>query len=531
MQIGAEQIGSCASLNAGGVSLTIPDSGIAFVASERSAKETLACGYYAVYAIAVVLAITIWLLPIHSPLWLDETGSYWQISDGLSHIWSRQVDSFAAYSYILWLSTKVFGTSEFALRIPSFLAMVAAVYLLYRVANELFNRELAMIAAIVFCVNPLVKFASIDVRPYAFGLLAINAAILILLRLSHGRSNWLAALFGFSAAGIIYFHYLFATILPGLVISWFLLRNRTVRHLWRQLGIAAVAFALALVPVVPGLLSVFRTSKTHIIEPAPKLAYLLWTLAPGWLLPAFVAIGFVAFLVVASKIKVDDSRAYFEGRNFLVSLSIALIPLLILFTVSTGTRIHVFVPRYRLAAIPGLALCWAFIAGRIRPPALRLILCALLVIGSIYECFTSPNPWQHDYTWKYALALAQKNASTDNAPVMICSEFIESNYDPMPLKSPKDSFLLAPLSYYKLNVPVVPLPREFNSETMRVGSQFLQQAGQKHERFLAMAHTPSYKTLDWLSQVASGAYSVSKLGVYDNIEVLEFSPRMQTGNK
>jgi hypothetical protein len=49
-----------------------------------------------------------------------------------------------------------------------------------------------------------------------------------------------------------------------------------------------------------------------------------------------------------------------------------------------------------------------------------------------------------------------------------------------------DSVVLTPLMYYKLTVPVVPLPRSLNDEAMRVGSRFLEDATQQHERFLAM---------------------------------------------
>ena len=88
--------------------------------------------------------------------------------------------------------------------------MLGAVYLLYLAARELFDRDLAIVAAIVFCLHPVsVAFEAIDARPYAFGVLATNAAILTLLRLRHNDSNWMAALFGFAAASVIWFQFLY----------------------------------------------------------------------------------------------------------------------------------------------------------------------------------------------------------------------------------------------------------------------------------------------------------------------------------
>src|SRR5581483_8938019 len=116
----------------------------------------------AIYATILAVAIAIWLVAVRAPLWLDETVSYWQIHRGFSQIASRQGLSFGAYSYLLWCASKLFGTSEVSLRIPSILAMLGAVYLLYRAARELFDDEIAVIAAVVFCLHPVVAFAAID---------------------------------------------------------------------------------------------------------------------------------------------------------------------------------------------------------------------------------------------------------------------------------------------------------------------------------------------------------------------------------
>jgi hypothetical protein len=95
----------------------------------------------------------------------------------------------------------------------------------------------------------------------------------------------------------------------------------------------------------------------------------------------------------------------------------------------------------------------------------------------------------------------------------------------MPIGSAvRDSAIFAPLSYYQLSVPLVALPRALNEEAMRVGSRFLQEASQRHERFLALAFVPSYGTLDWIANHTSGV-QVRELGVFDGIKVLEFDPR------
>jgi len=476
----------------------------------------------AIYYLALAVAISIWFIAIRAPLWLDETYSYWQISTGFSGIWPRRLESlcFPAYSYILWLSTKIIGSSEMALRIPSILAMLVAMYLLYLAARELFERDIAIIAAIIFCLHPIVIFESIDVRPYAFAVLATNASILILLRLRSSSSTWLAALFGLTAAWIVWFHYLFAAILPALMLCFFLAKICDRKALWRQFGVAVAAFALTSLPVIPGLLFLFHTARTYVYESAPNLTDLVWTLAPGWLLLTFAMIA----LITAAKTR-PNQQVHFEGWQILFCTSLALIPVLILYGVSAWTPIHCFALRHRLDAIPGIALCWAMLLSLFRSRAVRLLFCIVLVASTAYSYYSSPYSKQHGSTWKYALEYAEKNASADNAPVVLCSSFVETNPLTRPLDMEKDSIYFASLTYYRLSVPVVPLPMALNDEAIKAGTRFLQEATLKHERFLALSEIRSYKTLDWLTSSAAATHTVRTLGVFGGIKVLEFVPR------
>jgi hypothetical protein len=109
--------------------------------------------------------------------------------------------------------------------------------------------------------------------------------------------------------------------------------------------------------------------------------------------------------------------------------------------------------------------------------------------------------------------------------MLICSDIPEADYMRMPVGSAiEESGILPPLSYYKLTVPVTPLPRSLNEEAMRAGSEFLQLQSQRHERFLALAFVESYGTLDWLRNQAAGTYNVRELGAFDGVKVLEFAP-------
>ncbi|MGA7295319.1 MAG: glycosyltransferase family 39 protein [Terriglobales bacterium] len=477
-----------------------------------------------VYLLAALAALSLWFLAIRAPLWLDETGSYWSIAGGLKQIWarSRELNSFPAYFYILWLTKAIFGAKELTLRIPSILAMLGAVYLLYRAARELFDQDVAVIAAILFCVHPLVIFAAIDVRPYAFAVLAVNATIFVLVRLRRDNSTWLSALFGFLAASIVYFHFLFAVILPAFAVAFVAIKIKSEDRnaFWRQSVVALAVFSLAFLPLIPGLLYELHTSSDHVFEAAPKLADLGWTLAPEWL--AYIFVG--AVLIAAATRRIDlESRL--EGWRILLCASLALVPILVLYGISVETSIHVFVFRYRLVAVPGIALGWAWLVNRIDSRILRLLFCVTVLASVAYLYSTSPASKMHGYSWKYALAVAEKNASADDAPVLICSDLPEADHKPMPIgDAVKDDALFSPLTYYKLSVPVVGLPRALNDDAIRIASSFVQTAAQRRRRFLALGFGPSYQTLQFLISSASETHYVRVLGTFDGVAVLEFTP-------
>jgi Dolichyl-phosphate-mannose-protein mannosyltransferase len=484
---------------------------------------------YMIYAFAIAASVSVWLLAIRAPLGIDETGSYWQISAGFSAIWPRQFMglAFPAYPYILWFFTRCIGHSEIALRIPSVLAMLGAAGLLYRAARELFERDVSLVAVLIFCINPIVAFEAVDVRPYAFAVLITNAAILVLLRLRTSRSLWLAAIFGFLAAFVVYFHHLFAAILPAFLLCLIVFKFRDGRNGWKQVGIALAVFCIAFLPLIPGLEYLFRTAHSHVYEAVPGLLDLFWTLAPGWLLAAFV---FAALFSLAKA-----GGLWLPPRwpwNPLLCVSFGLIPILILFGVSAGTPIHMFAARHRLVAVPGISLGWALAISCLPWRSARPRFCAVLAVMTLAFAFGSPNLGNHVPTWKYALEVAEKNASVDNAPVVMCSPFVESDYARMPVADPTQSIIFAPITYYKLSVPVVPLPKDFSDETTRVGAEFLRNAAQLHKRFLVLAYTAnpivtntSYPTVQWIEKNASDAYSFRSLGVFDGIAVLEFVPR------
>lgn len=497
----------------------------------RSGQASLPVSKYvrAVYFLALAISVSLWFLALTAPLWLDETVSFWQIRGGFDQLWSRAFLFFPAYNFILLLSTKFLGTSEVALRVPSILAMLATVYLLYRTGRELLGQELGLLAAVLFCANPIVIFAAIDARPYAFSVLAISVSIYFLVQLRNSESYGLAAAFGVSAALIIWFQFLYGVILPALLIGFFLMKARG-RHpaRWHQLGIAVGSFLVAFLPVIPKVLQMLRSPGSHTFSEAARPVDLIWTIAPGWQLLIFLGTAFLALMIAAWKPehRGEPRKGSLHFRDVALCLTLALVPTLLLYEVSVRTSLHIFVQRYRLVGIPGVALAWAALVGMLQPRILRTIFCVSVVATVAQQYLTSPIARHHGYTWKYAIEVAEKNASVDGATVLICSDLPEADFTAMPGQSAvKGSILFAPLSYYTMSVPVVAMPRTLTNDAIRLGSAFLQEQVKQRSRFLTMGFMASYPTLDWLAKNASASYEVRELGSFDEVRILEFTPR------
>jgi len=474
----------------------------------------------ALYFLSLLAGTSVWFFSCRSPLWLDETVSYWEISGGFAQIRSRTIPglSFPAYSYILFSFRELFGNSEMVLRIPSVLAMLAAVFVLYRIARNFLDYHMAIVTCLLFCLQKNVVFAAIDVRPYSFAVLATNLAVYALVLWLQNPDLPLSILLGAACALIFYFHYLYAVILPAFVLCYVVSRARFLRQDLRPIGIVVLSFLLALSPVIPRLHYVFLHRNTYSFAPTPQFKEFLLALLPSF--APFVLVAIVMAALVLKKFRFPDAKT---ACALLFALLLGAVPTAILYFVSISTPMHIFLERYRLVGIVGLALFWGCLLALVRSEPLRLVVPLLVVPLTLFSCWRSPEFHQHGYSWKPALAYAQFIAASDSAPLLICSDLPQADFEPMPAVA-SESVLFAPLSYYKVTVPVVPLPRGLTADAERIGAAAMANYQREHRRFLVLTFGPSYPTARWFSDRAQGRFSTRLLGTFQGVAVVEFRP-------
>ena len=85
--------------------------------------------------------------------------------------------------YLLaWADSRVLGTGEVALRLPSALAGIATVPVAWAIGRELAGRRAAIVCAALVAVNPLFVWYSQEARAYALFVLMAALAMLCFLR-------------------------------------------------------------------------------------------------------------------------------------------------------------------------------------------------------------------------------------------------------------------------------------------------------------------------------------------------------------
>ena len=157
---------------------------------------------------------------------------------------------------VAWADSRVLGTGEVALRLPSALAGIATVPVAWMIGRELAGRRAALLAAAIVAVNPLFVWYSQEARAYALFVLTAAVAMLCFLRIENavapaesGRSGR-GPILAFAASGSLALltHY-FAVF---LLIPMALLLLRDPRRRRAALPAIAViaAVGLALVALV-----------------------------------------------------------------------------------------------------------------------------------------------------------------------------------------------------------------------------------------------------------------------------------------
>lgn len=191
-------------------------------------------------------------------LWGDEAATLLSAKRPVGSLFGMlsHVDAVHGVYYLLmhgWI--RLAGESAFALRLPSAIAVGAAVAAVTLIAGRRGGARAAVVAGVIACVLPRLTYAGEEARSYAFTAAAATWLTLLLLWLVDGagrrvspnarRIAWVLYAAGMAVASYL-FLYLFTLVVAHGVV---LLASRASRATLRAWGLSAGAAAVTLVPL------------------------------------------------------------------------------------------------------------------------------------------------------------------------------------------------------------------------------------------------------------------------------------------
>jgi hypothetical protein len=356
-------------------------------------------------------------LAVPRGIWLDEAISIHQARLSLHDLFrnlyygDRQPP---LYHLTLWLTIRVFGHSEFAVRLPSLIAGTLLIPVLYELGRELYDRRTGLIAAAFASVSPLLIWYSQEVRMYEFaalfGLLALLTQLRVIRKPSIG--NWAAYIL--ATAALLWSHYfgLLLILVQQLAFVGVIVHRRRAGENTRALALGfAYSLAVLVMQLVP--LIVFahhQYASTSAAAGSPSgtydylsfysvlsnMAWSLWGYQPDAttvLLAAMWPLFLLGSLVLLGR----------GGSRQTLALAGAAIVLVGLLIVASVFDHSLFEVRNFLVLVPLVLLLLArLITGWIRNPRARLLVAGgvalTLLIGLADEQLNKANPRLFDFS-------------------------------------------------------------------------------------------------------------------------------------
>ena len=467
-----------------------------------------------------VAVMDLWVLPLRSSFWLDETGTFWVIKDGFPALWERCLHwagQYPFYFLIDWAAFAAGGRHEWVLRLPSLVALVTAIGMFYRLAERLFDTATAQFAVLVFVCSEQILFAASDARPYALGLAMVIGSAWALVRwLDTGRGRFAVAHVVFTVA-VVYVHYLFALSLAvfGVYALW---RARGERYVATGKLIAAwVACGILVLPLVPPALRYYQNRANHSFAVTPSLSDLLGAIAPPVLIGSIGVGLFAAWLIFPGHLR---GRLAARKENLLLAIGWALAAPAILYAVATLTPLKLFVPRYFMPSLPGLALVAGWLVCSVVTSAGRRVVATLLVVASVFTFGTLVHGHED---WAGAMRTIRSLPGSAGLPVLAASGFVEAR-DPDAMDDPRwREVLFAPQIMYPPPGPLVRLPYTLGPAAEAYVERLLPQV-EREKRFVLLVRFEGLRWEPWLrGRLAPEGFRSNTLGEFGTLGVFLFS--------
>ncbi|MGQ4415142.1 glycosyltransferase family 39 protein [Streptomyces sp. SAS_269] len=288
------------------------------------------------------------------------------------------------YYLLMHLWVGLFGDSVVSLRIPTVLAMAGAAAVVGLIGNRLFGYRAGILAGILFGIVPAVSRYGQEARSYAFVVLAVAVATLLLLRLLEKPGSpwrWTAYVLTLAVVGLLHLIALSVVLAHVCALA---ARARQDRSLWWKSVLAVVVLAGCVTP-----LALLGRSQAH--------RQLYWVPEPdGWASLSLPRDVFASALGAGAMVTLALLARSPRRVPLLLCGAWALLPPVLVWGASHGA-VSYFRSVYLLFTLPA----WALLAGaglaatcRTWKPALALV--AALAVLTLPDQRQMRGPFEHN---------------------------------------------------------------------------------------------------------------------------------------
>lgn len=425
----------------------------------------------------MLLATALRVPQMRESLWLDELHTAWVVDGDLREIPARAAIGNQSPLYFLlpWLTTRLIGLNEAALRLPSLVAGLAVIVAIYALVWRMTASHAgALLAAWLAAIEPNFLYYSLEARPYAWVQLIGVLQVLAFWQLVGGDSvgdrpalRWRMALVALSIA-LFYLHYT-AALLIAAEITYFALAQfffrDAARYSTRQaLGDFAL-FALCCLPALWHLQAIAGRREAwwkfvpH--DPSPWSLLSIFTLGISIGLPLAAVVAMHAVRRTQTALAKDKLTV----KPLIFGAVWLFVPLLAAYAATTLDVAPLWMRRYVIVSAAAPLVIAGVLCSAAPAKLLRLAL-ALVVAAAAMWSHGPQRQWTRDgrwiarstQDWRAAVAEIDRNVDTDNWPALVRSGLIEVEADKLAASDSLRAYALLPVaSMYRVDRTQMPL--------------------------------------------------------------------------